>query len=117
MAGHEIVRAIRAVADGEGIFSPAIAVRLVEYFARLAPPVPDVLPGLTLREREILALLSEGCSNAEIAARLSLSAKTVRNNVSNILAKLQVADRTQAAVRVLEAQARGGPPQWGGHGS
>jgi DNA-binding NarL/FixJ family response regulator len=113
----EIVRAIRAVADGEGIFSPAIAVRLVDYFARLTPPVPDLLPGLTLREREILGLLSEGCKNADIAARLSLSAKTVRNNVSNILAKLQVADRTQAAVRVLEAQAQGGALQRGDHGS
>jgi DNA-binding NarL/FixJ family response regulator len=102
----EIVRAIRAVAEGEGIFSSAIAGRLVDYFASLNPPVPDLMPGLTPREREILALLSEGCKNAEIAARLSLSTKTVRNNVSNILAKLQVADRTQAAVRVLEAGVR-----------
>jgi DNA-binding NarL/FixJ family response regulator len=102
----EIVRAIRAVADGEGIFSPGIASRLVDYFAHLTPPVPDLLPGLTHREGEILGLLSEGCKNAEIAARLSLSAKTVRNNVSNILTKLQVADRTQAAVRALEAGLR-----------
>lgn len=104
----EIVRAIRAVAGGEGIFSPAIAVRMADYFANLtlAPPVPELMPGLTPREREILGLLSEGCKNAEIASRLSLSAKTVRNNVSNILTKLQVADRTQAAVRVLEAGLR-----------
>ena len=102
----EIVRAIRAVADGEGIFSPAIAVRLADYFANLTLPVPDLLPGRTSREREVLALLAEGCKNAEIAARLSLSAKTVRNNVSNILTKLQVADRTQAAVRLLEAGLR-----------
>jgi len=107
----EIVRAIRAVAGGEGIFSPAIAVRMADYFANLTLPVPDLLPGLTAREREILGLLSEGCKNAEIAARLSLSAKTVRNNVSNILTKLQVADRTQAAVRVLEAGLR--PPPAG----
>jgi DNA-binding NarL/FixJ family response regulator len=106
----EIVRAIRAVADGEGIFSPAIASRMVDCFANLAPPVPDLLPGLTPREREILGLLSEGCKNAEIAARLCLSAKTVRNNVSNILTKLEVADRTQAAVRALEAGIRV-PPQ------
>lgn len=98
----EIVRAVRAVADGEAIFSPAIAGRMAEYFSSLRAPVPDLFPGLTAREQEILHLLTEGLKNAEIARRLSLSPKTVRNNVSNIMAKLQVADRTQAVVRALE---------------
>jgi len=65
--------------------------------------VLDLFPELSTREREILQLLTEGLKNAEIARRLSLSSKTVRNNVSNILSKMQVADRTEAAIRALEA--------------
>jgi RNA polymerase sigma factor (sigma-70 family) len=99
----EIVRAIRAVGSGEAIFSPDIAARMADYFARLQPAVSDLFPELSTREREILQLLVEGLKNAEIARRLSLSPKTVRNNVSNILSKMQVADRTEAAVRALEA--------------
>jgi DNA-binding NarL/FixJ family response regulator len=104
----EFVRAVRAVAGGEAIFSPAIAGRMAEYFTALRPPVPELFPGLTGREQEILSLLTEGLKNAEIAQRLFLSTKTVRNNVSNIMAKLQVADRTQAVVRALEMRAGGG---------
>jgi DNA-binding NarL/FixJ family response regulator len=105
----EIVRAIRAVAEGEAIFSPAIAGRMTEYFAGLRPAVPELVPGLTAREGEILELLTAGLRNAEIAQRLFLSTKTVRNNVSNIMAKLQVADRTQAVVRVLEQRSASRP--------
>jgi DNA-binding NarL/FixJ family response regulator len=105
----EIVRAIRAVAEGEAIFSPAIAARMTEYFAGLRPAIPELLPGLTAREGEILELLTAGLKNAEIAQRLFLSTKTVRNNVSNIMAKLQVADRTQAVVRVLEQRSASRP--------
>jgi DNA-binding NarL/FixJ family response regulator len=105
----EIVRAIRAVAEGEAIFSPAIAARMTEYFAGLRPAVPELVPGLTAREGEILELLTAGLKNAEIAQRLFLSTKTVRNNVSNIMAKLQVADRTQAVVRVLEQRSASRP--------
>jgi RNA polymerase sigma factor (sigma-70 family) len=64
---------------------------------------PQVFPELSDREREVLALLAQGTSNAEIAARLVLSPKTVRNHVSNILSKLQVADRAEAIVRAREA--------------
>lgn len=100
----EMLRAIRAVGGGEAIFSPAIAVRLMEYFANIRPAtVPQVFPELSEREREILGLIAQGQKNAEIAAALFLSPKTVRNHVSNILSKLQVADRTAAIIRAREA--------------
>jgi DNA-binding NarL/FixJ family response regulator len=104
-ANHsEMLRAIRAVGSGEAIFSPSVAVRLMEYFAntRLAAP-PQVFPELSEREREILDLIAQGRKNAEIAQHFVLSEKTVRNHVSNILSKLQVADRTQAVIRAREA--------------
>jgi DNA-binding NarL/FixJ family response regulator len=98
----ETLRAIRAVADGEAIFSPAIARRLMGFFAaRPATPLP--FPELTDREREILTLIAQGRDNQAIATALFLSVKTVRNHVSNIYAKLQVADRAQAALRAREA--------------
>lgn len=101
---EETVRAIRAVASGEAIFSPAIARRLVNYFSAPRPPVPpQAFPELTDREREILHLIAQGHNNVEIAERLVLSPKTVRNHVSNIFSKLQVADRAQAIVRAREA--------------
>lgn len=97
--GEETLRAIRAVAGGEAIFSPAIAQRLIEYFARRQPTtLPQVFPELTDRERDILALIAQGFTNAEIADRLALSPKTVRNYVSNIFSKLQVADRAHAII-------------------
>jgi DNA-binding NarL/FixJ family response regulator len=100
----EMVRAIRAVAGGEAIFSPAIATRLIDFFAAPRPAAPKaIFPELTEREREILSLIAQGESNAEIAARLVLSLKTVRNHVSNIFSKLQVADRVQAAIRARAA--------------
>ncbi len=100
----DIVRAIHAVVAGEAIFSPAIAARLMDYFtATRASPHAAVFPELTEREREILALIARGRSNAAIADELTLSLKTVRNHASNIYNKLQVADRTQAALRAREA--------------
>ncbi|MDQ3540933.1 MAG: response regulator transcription factor [Chloroflexota bacterium] len=100
----EIVRAIRAVAAGEAIFSPFIAQRLIDFFAQPWPTVSTHLfPELTGREREILNLIAYGRSNAEIAQRLFLSPKTVANHVSNIFAKLQVADRAAAIIRAREA--------------
>ena len=106
--GAEMLRAIRAVANGEAIFSPAIARRLMQHFA--APEAPgapparaSIFPDLTDREREILELLASGYTNAAIAGRLSLSPKTVRNHVSNIFSKLQVADRAEAIIRAREA--------------
>ena len=100
----EIARAIQAVAQGEAIFSPTIAARLMDYFAAgRASPHVATFPELTEREREILALIARGRSNAAIAEELTLSLKTVRNHASNIYNKLQVADRTQAALRAREA--------------
>jgi DNA-binding NarL/FixJ family response regulator len=94
----EILRAIRAVHSGEAIFGPAIAQRLMGYFAALhrTGPQRPPFPELTDREREILAMIAHGRTNQEIAADLVVSLKTVRNHVSNIFAKLQVADRAQA---------------------
>jgi len=102
----EMLRAIRAVGSGEAIFSAAIAQRLIEFFAAPRPidPVPLLMfPELSAREREILDLVAQGANNAEIAARLVLSPKTVRNHVSNIFSKLQVADRAHAIIRAREA--------------
>ena len=101
----EILRAIRAVVSGEAIFGPSIAKRLMSYFASPRPKdtPPEAFPELTEREREILTLVAEHRTNPEIARRLHLSQKTVRNHVSNIFAKLRVADRAQAIIRAREA--------------
>jgi len=100
----EILRAIRAVANGEAIFGPSIARRLLGFFAATRRTVPPrIFPELTEREGEILALIAQGRSNEEIAEQLSLSLKTVRNHVSNIFSKLQVADRAPAVIRAREA--------------
>ncbi len=104
-ANHtEMLRAIRAVGSGEAIFSPAIATRLMDYFGNLRPKTSTPLfPELTEREREILQLIMQGYKNPEIAAQLVLSPKTVRNHITNILSKLQVADRAEAILRAREA--------------
>lgn len=100
----DLLRAIKVVTDGEAIFSPGIAVKLVDFFNKMQPIVPvQVFPELSDREREVLQLISHGLKNAEIAERLFLSPKTVRNHVSNILSKLQVVDRTEAALRAKQA--------------
>ncbi|MEV0727299.1 MULTISPECIES: response regulator transcription factor [Polymorphospora] len=97
----EIIRSVRVVADGEAIFGPAIATRLMGYFAGLNRAEP-AFPELTSREREILALIAQHLTNPQIALRLGLSQKTVRNHVSNIFTKLQVADRAQAIIMARE---------------
>lgn len=99
-----LLRAVRAVANGESLFSPEIAQRLMQFFAHFETiSRPELFPELTVREREILSLIAEGQTNAEIADKLVISMKTVRNHVSNIFSKLQVADRAQAAIRAREA--------------
>ncbi len=101
---EEVLRAIRVVAGGEAIFSPSVATRLIDFFGHLRPEaLPQSFPELTEREREILDLIAQGRSNAEIARHLSLSTKTVANHVSNVFSKLQVADRAQAMLRAREA--------------
>ncbi len=96
-AQTETLRAIRAVGNGEAIFSPAIAQRVIQYFASpRAGTLPPAFPELTEREYEILQLIAQRATNMEIAAKLVLSPKTVRNHVSNIFSKLHVADRTEA---------------------
>ena len=92
---EQIRRAIHAAASGEVIFGTDLAARMLAYFTAATAP-PPVFPQLTGREREVLELVAQGRANPAIAARLRLSHKTVRNHVSNILAKLQVADRAQA---------------------
>jgi len=99
---EDVVRAIDAVGRGEAIFSPSIAGRLLAYFANNRP-VRTAFPELTEREHEILALIAHGRTNEQIAAQLVVSIKTVRNHVSTIFSKLQVADRAQAVVRAREA--------------
>lgn len=100
----QMLRAIQAVARGEALFGTAVAERLMNFFA--TPPgdvPPPVFPELTDREREVLGLIAQGYSNPDIAARLVLSPKTVRNHISNIFSKLQVADRAQAIIRARDA--------------
>lgn len=101
----EMLCAIKAVSRGEAIFSPSIAKRLIRYFTptRVAATPPQAFPELTEREREILTLLAQGRNTAEIAQLLVLSPKTVRNHLSNVFSKLQVADRAQAIIRAREA--------------
>jgi DNA-binding NarL/FixJ family response regulator len=102
-----MLSAIRTVAGGEAIFSPSVARRVMDFFTHRQPDLPpQIFPELTERERELLALLAQGLTNAAIAERLSLSPKTVRNHVSNIFSKLQVVDRAQAIIRAREAGLR-----------
>jgi DNA-binding NarL/FixJ family response regulator len=99
----EILRAIHSVRNGEALFGPGIARRLINLFTHIhsesAPPFPE----LTEREREVLDQLARGQSNTEIAATLVISQKTVRNHISNIFGKLQVVGRAQAIIRAREA--------------
>jgi DNA-binding NarL/FixJ family response regulator len=100
---EEVLRAINTVASGSAVFGPALARRITEFFAAGPSGSETAFPQLTAREREVLGLVAAGRSNAQIAAALHLSPKTVRNNVSNVLTKLQVTDRAQAIVRAREA--------------
>ncbi len=100
----EILKVIRAVASGEAHFGPEIARRLMGFFSAPRPTAPaEAFPELTAREREVLDLIAKGRTNQEIAKELYLSPKTVRNHISNIFTKLQVADRAQAIIRAREA--------------
>jgi DNA-binding NarL/FixJ family response regulator len=110
---QEMLRVIRAVAGGEALFGPAIAVRMSRFFQEVRAPLAsspektgtadEGMEDLSEREREVLDLIAAGYNNSEIAQKLVISPKTVRNHITNIFSKLQVADRAQAIRR-----ARGG---------
>jgi DNA-binding NarL/FixJ family response regulator len=100
----EILRAVHAAGNGEAIFGASVAHQLIDFFRQPQRPQHAVaFPELTQREREVLDMIAAGHNNSEITRRLVLSPKTVRNHISNIFAKLQVADRAQAIVRAREA--------------
>ncbi|MEU5893758.1 response regulator transcription factor [Streptomyces sp. NPDC047461] len=106
--GSDLVAAVRTVAAGQSLLDPSATTRLM---ARLRQDQqkeeePDALPGLTEREREILALIGEGLTNRQIGQRLFLAEKTVKNHISRLLAKLGVERRIQAAVIATQAQDR-----------
>jgi DNA-binding NarL/FixJ family response regulator len=98
---EEIVAAVRAVARGEAVFGAGIAAKLLGHFGKAASASP--FPQLTEREHEVLGLLARGMDNTAIARRLDVSGKTVRNHVSNVIAKLHVADRSGAVIKAREA--------------
>jgi len=109
---QEMLGAIRAVAEGQALFGPAVAARMMRFFQEETAEskievstrpelgkhsgIKDLIEPLSAREGEILNLIAEGYSNKEIAQRLVLSSNTVRNHITSIFAKLQVADRSQA---------------------
>lgn len=100
----EIVRAVQAVAAGEAVYGPSVARRIVGFFTGVQERyTAEVFPQLTAREREVLDLVAAGCGNHAIAGRLHLSEKTVRNNVSALLLKVGVTDRSALLVAAREA--------------
>ncbi|MEU3282164.1 response regulator transcription factor [Streptomyces antibioticus] len=106
--GSDLVSAVRTVAAGQSLLDPSATARLMARLrqSQEPEPEPDALPGLTEREREILALIGEGLTNRQIGQRLYLAEKTVKNHISRLLAKLGVERRIQAAVIATQAQDR-----------
>jgi DNA-binding NarL/FixJ family response regulator len=106
VSGEELADAIRKVAAGGSMIEPSVARKVVAEFARLAPAAPqrveELVEPLSVREIEILKLVSQGLTNKEIAARLYLAEGTVKNYVTSILQKIEARDRTQAAIRGRE---------------
>lgn len=94
----ELVEAVRKAARGESVLHPRVASRVIQEVREFKPAVPAAFAELTERELDVLRLIAEGESNATIAEKLVLSEKTVKGHVSNILSKLHIIDRTQAAV-------------------
>ena len=104
---EEIAAAVKVVAGGDALLAPAVTRSVVEEFARrapvAAPPEPPALAELTPREREVLDLLTRGCSNPEICGRLVISEATAKTHVARILQKLDLRDRVQAVVYAYES--------------
>ena len=97
----ELARAVRAAHAGEAIIDPTVAARLVHALSKR--PAAPAFDDLTTRERDVLALIAQGRSNKRIALELGISEKTVKTHVGHVLAKLDVTDRTQAAVLAVQA--------------
>lgn len=108
VSSEKLVEAIRATARGESFLQPSIAAKVLAEFARLnttptpAPKIQPLVEPLSSRESEILQILATGASNKEIASKLYITAGTVKNHITNILGKLGVRDRTQAALKAKE---------------
>ncbi|MFF7047251.1 response regulator [Streptomyces griseorubiginosus] len=106
--GSDLVSAVRTVAAGQSLLDPSATAKVMARLRgeQTKEPEQDALPGLTEREREILALIGEGLTNRQIGQRLYLAEKTVKNHISRLLAKLGVERRIQAAVIATQAQDR-----------
>ncbi|MEV5545807.1 response regulator transcription factor [Streptomyces sp. NPDC052309] len=106
--GSDLVSAVRTVARGQSLLDPSAATKLMARLrgGQQQEEEPDALPGLTDREREILALIGDGLTNRQIGQRLYLAEKTVKNHISRLLAKLGVERRIQAAVIAAQAGQR-----------
>jgi DNA-binding NarL/FixJ family response regulator len=109
IAVTDIARAVRDIAEGQSFINPAMAVKLIGEFAELAkqektPKAAPVIPELTPRETEVLKLLARSLNNREIGERLFITENTVKNHVRNILEKLQVHSRTEAAIYAVRAE-------------
>jgi len=108
---EELLQTVRAVANGQVLFGPSTASRIVGFFqdieTDLKPTLPkETFPELTPREMEVLHLIAQGANNNRIAAELVITDKTVRNHITSIFGKLQVADRAQAIVKARDAGLR-----------
>lgn len=98
VASEELIEAVRKAVRGEAVLHPQVTARMVQALQKSEAPLAHFGTLLSEREREVLQLIAEGLANHDIATRLFISEKTVKTHVSNILSKLQVSDRTQAAV-------------------
>lgn len=111
-ANHqELLQTVRAVANGQALFGASIAARIMRFFQDAVADLKPILPGkifpeLTPRELEVLELIAQGANNNQIAEKLVISDKTVRNHITSIFSKLQVADRAQAIIKARDAGLR-----------
>ncbi|HET6708331.1 response regulator transcription factor [Amycolatopsis sp.] len=105
-SAQQLAEAVRVIAAGDAILDPSITRKLIAEFARMSKPrhrTPERVADLTERETEVLVLIAQGCSNAEIAAELVVSLQTVKTHVARLLAKLSLRDRAQAIVYAYES--------------